>query len=121
MTRISHITCLTEWEAQTDDPTFRAASLEPDGFIHASYANQIVDTANLIFSGRKDLVILVIEAALLTSPLKVEDTYGHGSFPHIYGPIDTDAIVDVLAFPPLADGSFELPGEIQQTGMGAAQ
>ncbi len=121
MTHIYHITSRPEWEAQKNASVYRAPSLESEGFIHSSRADQIVDTANGIFAGRDDLVILVIDAGRLTSPLKEEDSYGHGFFPHVYGPIDKDAIIDVLAFPPLADGSFKLPGEIQQTGMGAAQ
>jgi uncharacterized protein (DUF952 family) len=112
--RIFHITSHPEWDTQKSEPAFTAPSLESEGFIHASHANQIVDTANRIFSGRTDLVILVIDPALLTSPLKIEDSYGHGSFPHIYGTIEKVAITEVVTFSPKPDGSFDLPDQIQE-------
>lgn len=112
MTRIFHITARAEWEGQSDQCGYSAASLESEGFIHASRAHQIVDTANRIFPGRDDLIILVIDVGRLTSPLKVEDSYGHGSFPHVYGPIARDAILSVIDFPCNSDGTFTLPDAI---------
>jgi uncharacterized protein (DUF952 family) len=113
MSHIYHMTSKAEWDLQKDKP-FSAPSLDSEGFIHASHADQIVDTANRMFSGRDDLVILVIDTARLTSPLKVEDSYGHGSFPHVYGTIDAEAIVSAVYFPCSTDGTFILPSGIAQ-------
>ena len=112
MTRIFHITTRAEWEDQSTQDAYTAPSLESEGFIHASRPDQIVDTANRIFAGRDDLLILVIHVDKLTAPLKVEDSYGHGSFPHVYGPITKDAIDSTVAFPSNPDGSFSLPPTI---------
>ncbi len=112
MNRIYHMTSEAEWDAQSDADAYVAPSLESDGFIHASHANQIVETANRIFAGRTDLRILVVDVDKLTAPLKVEDSYGHGSFPHVYGPIDKAAVIEVVPFASKPDGSFELPDSI---------
>ena len=109
MSNIYHITSQTEWDKQKEAPVYTAESLETEGFIHASNVDQIVPTANLIFQGRTDLLILTIDIDLLSSEVKVEDTYGHGAHPHIYGPVDRAAIVFTVAFPPNKDGTFSLP------------
>lgn len=85
-------------------------SLAEEGFIHCSYENQVLTPANQRFSGRHDLVLLVLDAQRIPSPLVIEDSYGSGTeFPHVYGPIPVDAIIRIVEFPPNADGSFELP------------
>lgn len=44
---------------------YRADSLEREGFIHLSRANQVLPTARAYFAGVPDLVLLVIDAAAL--------------------------------------------------------
>ncbi len=85
-------------------------SLADEGFIHCSYENQVLTPANQRFSGRYDLVLLILDPQLITAPLVIEDSYGSGTeFPHVYGPIPIDAILRIVEFPPDADGSFNLP------------
>ena len=60
--------------------------------------------------GRRDLVLLVIDPARLAAELVYEDCYEVGqAFPHIYGPLNLNAVVSVVPFPPLPDGTFALP------------
>ena len=88
-------------------------SLETEGFIHCSYEDQVLVPANALFAGQSDLLLLVIDPKRLTSDLVVEDSYASGTaFPHIYGPIDLDAVIDSIPFPCNSEGLFHLPGEI---------
>ena len=113
MARILHICPQADWDAGKAAGAYTAASLETEGFIHCSTTEQVLGVANNIFVGQTDLVLLVIETERLTEKLVYEDTYNHGSeFPHVYGPINLDAVVDVVAFPAGADGLFTLPEEI---------
>ncbi len=89
---------------------YRDMSLEREGFIHLSRAHQVLGTALAYFSGVPDLILLVINPSLLRAPLVYEapapiaDT-GNSSaserrvselFPHCYGPVNLEAIVDVV-------------------------
>jgi uncharacterized protein (DUF952 family) len=71
----------------------------------------VLDTANFLFKGRDDLLLLKIDPQKLSAPVKYEDVGDGRLFPHIYGPLDVSAVIAVVNFPPRDDGTFELPGE----------
>jgi uncharacterized protein (DUF952 family) len=58
----------------------------------------VVATAQRFFQGQKDLVLLEIDPRKLTSRLVYEDSAIHGKFPHIYGPLNVDAVIKVEPF-----------------------
>ncbi len=107
---ILHITHRSDWEAAQATGEYRADSLAAEGFIHCSTVEQVLGPANEFYRGKDDLVLLVIDPARLAAELVYEDSYHIGTaFPHIYGPLNLDAVTSVVPFPPLADGTFELP------------
>jgi uncharacterized protein (DUF952 family)/GNAT superfamily N-acetyltransferase len=65
----------------------------PDGFVHLSRPDQVHIPAGLLYGGREDLVALVVDEDLLVAPLRVE-----AGFPHLYGELTRDAVVDVVPF-----------------------
>jgi uncharacterized protein (DUF952 family) len=95
---------------------YRPESLEEEGFVHASYREQVLDVANNLFAGETGLVILCIDPSRVTVPIQedlVEFPEGTESrHPHMYGPLNLDAVVRVLPFPPQPDGTFTLPAEL---------
>jgi uncharacterized protein (DUF952 family) len=117
---IYHIVARDEWEAAQAAGAYVPASLTTQGFMHCSTREQVLETANRFFRGQDGLVLLCIEVASLRAPLRYEhsDMPGHTAdaegalFPHIYGPLDPDAVVRVLPLPARADGSFVLPAEL---------
>lgn len=109
---IYHITTSYEVERARQIGKYTASSLVSEGFIHASTDSQVIGTANLLFRGRTDLVLLLIDTEKLTSELRFDPVGSHGEiqeFPHIYGPIDLKCVVDVIDFPPEEDGTFVFP------------
>ncbi len=105
-----HISTPAAWAAAQSAGEYRDPSLDTEGFIHLSTPAQVLIPANERYAGRNDLVLLVISPDRLGAPLVFEDTYGSGmEFPHVYGPIDLDAVVAVVPFPPNPDGTFDLP------------
>lgn len=111
---IYHITTRTAWDDAKVSGQYTAPSLVNEGFIHASTRDQVVGTANLFFQGQNGLVLLMIEAGLLTSKFRFDPVTAHGGiqeFPHIYGPINLAAVISVIDFPPSPDGSFPFPSQ----------
>ncbi len=108
---ILHIAPREDWSATTGD--LEPASLATEGFVHCSDPDQVLLPANAMFAGQTGLLLLVIEAARLTAPLVYEDCYESGmEFPHVYGPLSADAVVETFAFEPGADGVFTLPADL---------
>jgi len=106
---IYHITSRAEWQRALEEGQYSAPSLNQEGFIHASTGEQVAGTANLFFQGQADLVLLVINTSLLRSEVRFDPVQTHGPeqfFPHIYGPINLDAVTEVLDFQPGSDGQF---------------
>jgi len=108
--KIYHITTRKDWESAQTSGSYRGATLDSQGFIHCSNAGQVAGVANHIFIGRQSLVLLCIETEHLAAGLKWENLEGGEElFPHIYGALNLDAVVDVLDFTPGNDGSFRFP------------
>ena len=120
--KILHATSRDSWSAALAGGEYRAESLAGEGFMHCSTAAQIIRVANMLFRGRRDLVLLVIDPQYLRAELKweppahpsgVEAPPADDLFPHLYGPLNLEAVVGVLPFDPGPDGLFELPAELR--------
>ena len=112
-TMIYHITHLPEWEAAIRLGTYTTPSLVSQGFIHCSYVHQLERVANHYYPGQIDLVILVIDPQKLTSSLMIEKAVDvDDNFPHIYGPLNLDAVIKIVDFPSVSDQQFSLPVEL---------
>ena len=100
--RIFHIATVADWEAAQASGAYttstRGVTLEQEGFIHASRADQWQGVRERFYAGvTEPLLLLVIETDLLTSPV-VEEVPADAteSFPHVYGPINTSAVVETI-------------------------
>jgi uncharacterized protein (DUF952 family) len=108
---ILHITPRDTWEQAIEQGSYRGDTLDTEGFIHCSMVTQVLDVASQLFHGRSDLVLLLIQASRVASPIKFEGTTAE-LYPHIYGPLNSDAVVAVYDFLPDEDGNFTLPEEL---------
>jgi uncharacterized protein (DUF952 family) len=94
MAIIYHLTTRPEWAQAKFKGQYEHPSLAEEGFIHCSEERQIPGVLDRYFRGQTDLLKLSIDTERLLSPLyydwspSIEDT-----FPHIYGPINLDAVV----------------------------
>ena len=115
---ILHATSRAAWSAAQAGGKYSADSLAGEGFIHCSKVEQILRVANAFYSGQRGLVLLVIDPGRLSSELRWDPGTDLASelFPHIYGPINLAAVVEVVDFEPAEDGKFHLPGSLEFAG-----
>jgi uncharacterized protein (DUF952 family) len=72
-------------------------SLSTEGFVHASYRDEVLESARIHFAGAADLEVLAIDPRRLDVPVHAAAT-PRGEMPHVHGSIPVDAIRRVLPF-----------------------
>ncbi len=106
MRRTFHLAPLEAWHATDPTTPYRATSLADEGFIHCTDGElELIATANRHYraDGRPFLVV-ELDLDLAGSPWTVEDA--GGIYPHVVGPIDRAAILEIRALERAPDGTF---------------
>lgn len=108
MPLIHHLALESAWTEAQRAGTYTVSTLGLDlsdvGFLHCSRPEQ-VDGVHARYYGdvSERVLLLTIDTELLTSPWQYDDVPGQPlSFPHIYGPLNLDAVVSVEEFRPSA-------------------
>ena len=115
VSRIYHIAVRADWERALADGAYTRSTVDrtlaEEGFIHASQASQVARTANAYYRDVPgDLVLLVIDPGRLDAEVRYEDVPGADlPFPHIYGPLNTGAVLAAVPLAPGPDGTFVFP------------
>jgi uncharacterized protein (DUF952 family) len=98
MAVIYHVTSRSSLEEGRTSGQYVHASLTSEGFIHCSQKEQVDAVLERYFVGQTELVILSIDTDKLQSPVVYEWSPSTGdTFPHVYGPINMNAIIDEKA------------------------
>jgi len=107
---IYHITNPAAWKKGQEDGRYLPEGFDQDGFIHCSKMEQIAGVGERYYAGQTGLLILGINPDKLTSKLVFENTMGGEElFPHIYGPLNLEAVESTAEFGQKKDGSFAFP------------
>ncbi len=112
MNTIFHITQRSKWEAAKNIGTYRGDTLDSEGFIHCSTLAQTIGSANKFFKNQQDLVILAIDSDRVQPEVRYEGATVNNLYPHIYGELNIDAVVQAIDFDSTEDGLFILPPEL---------
>jgi uncharacterized protein (DUF952 family) len=81
----------TEWaEAEVRGRYGGSEADRRDNYIHFSTAAQVHETARQHFAGRRNLVLVAVNADALDA-IKWEPSRGGELFPHLYGPLPVSA------------------------------
>ena len=109
---IYHLTPADYFNALPVDQPYLPREFDRDGFIHCTKDEErMLLVANTVYRRVPgDFVLLVIDERKVASPVKYENVGGI-LFPHIYGPLNRDAITRVVAMGRREDGTFLPIGE----------
>lgn len=90
---------------------YTPADFAREGFIHCTDgAQNVADTANRHYKAdRRMYIALVIDLDRVSAEVRYEDEDKAGIYPHIYGPLNRDAIITILPILRGADGAFLPP------------
>jgi uncharacterized protein (DUF952 family) len=104
--RIFHLATDEAWTAARAAGTYTVSTVGMElaevGFIHCSQAEQVAGVHERFYRDvAAPLVLLTIDTDLLTSPWRLDPVEGQPlPFPHIYGPLNVDAVVTAEPFRP---------------------
>jgi uncharacterized protein (DUF952 family) len=104
-----HLVPRAEWDASDTELPYTPTDFEREGFVHCTDGeDEVAATANRYFRDLSDeLLVLTIDRSRLSAPVRYDDP---GSvYPHVYGPIDREAILQVRSMRRRDDGHFEVP------------
>lgn len=99
--RIFHIATAADWRRTLGTGTYTTSTvgrtLDEEGFIHASRRDQVQGVFDRYYTGLgEDLVRLTIDPARLSGAEVRVEAVGDDTYPHVYGPINLAAVIDVV-------------------------
>ena len=95
MNLIYHVVSTADWSGQKDQSAYQAASLKTEGFIHLSDKEQVAGVLERYYQGVPDLLLLHVDPSRLVHELTYEVATNNERFPHLYGPLNKEAVVEV--------------------------
>jgi uncharacterized protein (DUF952 family) len=101
-----HLTPLAVWSARRGGPTYEPEAFALEGFIHCTNGEErVIEVGNRYYAGDpRPYCLLSLERGRLTAPVLYVDP--ERAYPHVYGPLILDAVVDVRQVVRDEDGSF---------------
>ena len=108
-TTIYHIVQPNWWETFTNKDYYESETLLEEKFIHLSTLEQVNGTLLNYFKGINRIFLLHINPSKLTSNLVFEDLFDTGiAFPHLYGRLNKDAVLQVQELLMDSDGVLKI-------------
>ncbi len=113
---IYHSILKSDWDRIKLNSEYAPDSLTKDGYVHFSLLDQVIGITYFLYGDSSEEVLLLeVDETKLTPKIIFENNRGHGRFPHAYGPINLDAVVNVYLLEKVGTGKtfgFVLPKEL---------
>jgi len=113
MSRIFHFINRSDIELYLSDVALEAPSLKSQGFIHCAKLDQVVDVANYIAPYDEEMQLIEIDEERVIPEIRYENLEGGEKlFPHIYGALNREAIINIHNFEWDGEDGYQLPKEL---------
>jgi uncharacterized protein (DUF952 family) len=110
---IFHLTTVEEWEDAQDKGSYEPPSFLREGFIHCCTEEQLQSVLDRHFKGQENLVRLSIDPVLLNQKLQYDrDDQLQQEFPHIYGPLNLDAVTQIVFLTPITSDNEKIDNQM---------
>ncbi|MBP6386006.1 MAG: DUF952 domain-containing protein [Pseudarcicella sp.] len=96
MELIYHLVTPSRWDLFEKQDFFIPQDYENDGFIHCSTIEQVPRSLAKFYENEPEVLLLHVSVAQLKANLKYELASNGQLFPHVYGPLNKDAVVDIV-------------------------
>jgi uncharacterized protein (DUF952 family) len=106
---IYHLVPIDYWEAQSADRPYVPTDFAREGFIHCTRGDeQLAVVANRYYwNDQRQWLVLVLDERAITAEIKYEPGRDGLLYPHIYGPLNREAVIEVLPMPRDPDSVFQ--------------
>ncbi|MGE7863518.1 DUF952 domain-containing protein [Bacillus mobilis] len=95
---ITKVITKRNWEIAKINGEINEISLKEEGFIHCSFLKQALEVAEKHFSHEEDVLLLTIDPSLIKAEIKYELASNGQEYPHVYGVIHIESVVNVSPF-----------------------
>ncbi len=101
-----HLTPEEVWARQAENASYAPEAFAADGFIHCTDGEtNLLKVGSLYYvADKRPYLVLDIALERVTSPVRYEDEAR--IYPHIFGSLNRDAVVNLRRAVRLADGTF---------------
>lgn len=90
-----HLVRPADWARLGSDDTYAPDAYATEGFLHLSTETQVPGVLSRYYRGVPRVLKLHLDESRFSSELKFEPSTGGALFPHLYGPLNRDAIVRI--------------------------
>jgi uncharacterized protein (DUF952 family) len=112
VSHVVHALTETEWDRFRETGEHRPDSLDEEGFVHCPKPGQMVVVADTVHADDAPMRLLVIDESRLDASVQYgTNDDGASPFPHVYGPLTLDAVVEAFPFDRDETG-YRLPEEL---------
>ena len=108
-----HLVTEAEWERAQADGGIAPGPAGNDEFVHLSGPHQVHLPADRLFAGRDDVLLLVLDPDRIGAEVRWEPGVpgdpASMTFPHLYGTVPLEAVVQVVPYRAGPDGRYAEP------------